>query len=65
MVQFLLGECLHLQIECPTYAGRTPLQLASSQSLFQALVAKGAQLPESDSDDDYETDSSDEVSKRK
>lgn len=61
-VQFLLKECLQLQLECPTYAGRTPLQLATSQSLIQALIAKGAQTPDMDSDEDYETDSSDEVS---
>lgn len=61
--QFLLVECAEkLQVEAPTYAGRTAVQLARGSTFVQALVARGAVMPmDDDTDDEYDTDSSDDM----
>lgn len=61
---FLLTECAgQLQIETPTYAGLTPMQLARSSTFVQALVSRGALIPgDADTDDEYDSDSSEDMS---
>lgn len=59
---FLLTECAgQLQIEAPTYAGRTAVQLARGSTFVQALISKGASLPaDEDTDtDEFDSDSED------
>lgn len=60
---FLLTECAgQLQLEAPTYAGRTAVQLARGSTFVQALVSRGASVPiDDDTDGDYDTDSSEDM----
>lgn len=64
LMHYLLTECIKLNVNALTYGGRSVLQLGYQvpANFLQLLRSKGVPSPYSSDDDEYDSETDDEVS---